>query len=75
MDVVRGDPTLFMRRDEVEAAWAWAEPILRQWQESGAAHGCIRQARTDPSTPPPCSSGTVGAGTRGRHDRIPLLPT
>ena len=35
MDVVRGDPTLFMRRDEVEAAWAWAEPILRQWQDSG----------------------------------------
>ncbi|OBF27713.1 glucose-6-phosphate dehydrogenase [Mycobacterium sp. ACS1612] len=35
MDVMRGDPTLFMRRDEVEAAWAWAEPILRQWQESG----------------------------------------
>src|SRR4051812_3306090 len=34
MDVVRGDPTLFMRRDEVEAAWSWAEPILRQWQES-----------------------------------------
>jgi glucose-6-phosphate 1-dehydrogenase len=34
MDVVRGDPTLFMRRDEVEAAWAWAEPILRQWQEA-----------------------------------------
>jgi glucose-6-phosphate 1-dehydrogenase len=35
MDVVRGDPTLFMRRDEVEAAWAWAEPILRHWQDSG----------------------------------------
>ena len=35
MDVVRGDPTLFMRRDEVEAAWAWAEPILRQWRNSG----------------------------------------
>ncbi|MDT5186246.1 MAG: glucose-6-phosphate 1-dehydrogenase [Mycobacterium sp.] len=34
MDVVRGDPTLFMRRDEVEAAWAWAEPILRQWHNS-----------------------------------------
>ncbi|ABW16353.1 glucose-6-phosphate 1-dehydrogenase [Parafrankia sp. EAN1pec] len=28
MDVVRGNPTLFMRRDEVEAAWAWVEPIL-----------------------------------------------
>ena len=28
MDVVRGNPTLFMRRDEVEAAWTWVEPIL-----------------------------------------------
>ena len=34
MDVVRGNPTLFMRRDEVEAAWAWVEPILEAWQES-----------------------------------------
>jgi glucose-6-phosphate 1-dehydrogenase len=31
MDVVRGDATLFMRRDEVEAAWAWVEPILEAW--------------------------------------------
>jgi glucose-6-phosphate 1-dehydrogenase len=34
MDVVRGNPTLFMRRDEVEAAWAWAEPVLRHWEQS-----------------------------------------
>jgi glucose-6-phosphate 1-dehydrogenase len=34
-DVVRGDPTLFTRRDEVEAAWTWVEPILEAWQESG----------------------------------------
>ena len=34
MDVVRGNPTLFMRRDEVEAAWAWLAPILAGWQES-----------------------------------------
>ncbi|MFV0475057.1 MAG: glucose-6-phosphate dehydrogenase, partial [Pikeienuella sp.] len=27
MDVVRGDQTLFMRGDEVEAAWAWIDPI------------------------------------------------
>ena len=33
MDVVRGNPTLFMRRDEVEAAWAWIEPILEAWRE------------------------------------------
>ncbi|MDR3435330.1 glucose-6-phosphate dehydrogenase [Telmatospirillum sp.] len=33
LDVVRGAPTLFMRRDEVEAAWKWIEPILDGWQE------------------------------------------
>jgi glucose-6-phosphate 1-dehydrogenase len=31
MDTVRGYATLFMRRDEVEAAWAWVEPILQAW--------------------------------------------
>ena len=35
MDVVRGNPPLFMRRDEVEAAWEWAEPILDAWERSG----------------------------------------
>jgi glucose-6-phosphate 1-dehydrogenase len=34
MDVIRGNPTLFMRRDEVEAAWAWVEPILTDWRTS-----------------------------------------
>lgn len=34
MDVVRGNPTLFMRSDEVEAAWVWAESILRGWEEN-----------------------------------------
>ncbi|HTI82241.1 MAG TPA: glucose-6-phosphate dehydrogenase [Acetobacteraceae bacterium] len=31
MDTVRGNATLFMRRDEVEAAWTWVEPILQAW--------------------------------------------
>ncbi|WP_425086795.1 glucose-6-phosphate dehydrogenase [Stappia sp.] len=31
MDVIRGNQTLFMRRDEVEAAWAWVDPILEDW--------------------------------------------
>jgi glucose-6-phosphate 1-dehydrogenase len=31
MDVVRGDQTLFMRCDEVEAAWQWIDPILTGW--------------------------------------------
>jgi glucose-6-phosphate 1-dehydrogenase len=35
MDVIRGDQTLFMRSDEVEAAWAWTDQILRGWEASG----------------------------------------
>lgn len=34
MDVIRGDQTLFMRRDEVEAAWKWVDPILEAWEET-----------------------------------------
>ena len=37
MDVVRGNPTLFMRRDEVEAAWRWVDPILAAWAASNDA--------------------------------------
>ena len=32
MDVVRGNQTLFMRGDEVEAAWAWTDPIIEGWR-------------------------------------------
>ncbi len=32
LDAVRGDPVLFIRRDEVEAAWRWAEPVLDAWK-------------------------------------------
>jgi glucose-6-phosphate 1-dehydrogenase len=35
MDVARGNATLFMRRDEVEAAWQWIEPILDGWAAQG----------------------------------------
>ncbi len=35
MDVIRGDQTLFMRGDEVEAAWAWVDPIIKGWQDRG----------------------------------------
>jgi glucose-6-phosphate 1-dehydrogenase len=35
MDTVRGNSTLFMRRDEVEAAWLWVEPILDAWRANG----------------------------------------
>jgi len=34
LDVVRSNPTLFMRLDEVEAAWEWADVILDGWAEN-----------------------------------------
>lgn len=34
MDVVRGSQTLFMRRDELEAAWQWVDPIREAWDRA-----------------------------------------
>jgi glucose-6-phosphate 1-dehydrogenase len=47
LDVVRGNQTLFMRRDEVEAAWIWIDPILEAWANS-------------PELPKPYTAGTWG---------------
>ena len=32
LEIVRGDPGLFMRADQVEAAWVAIAPILQAWQ-------------------------------------------
>ncbi|HEX3913556.1 MAG TPA: glucose-6-phosphate dehydrogenase [Steroidobacteraceae bacterium] len=32
MDTVKGNLTLFMRRDELDAAWAWIDPIREGWE-------------------------------------------
>ncbi|MGJ8616978.1 MAG: glucose-6-phosphate dehydrogenase [Sulfitobacter sp.] len=47
MDVIRGNQTLFMRGDEVEAAWAWTDPLIQGWE-----------ARND--VPKPYDSGSDG---------------
>jgi glucose-6-phosphate 1-dehydrogenase len=47
LDVLRGQLTLFMRGDELEAAWEWVEPILDYWEQ-------------DDNSPVPYSSGTWG---------------
>ncbi len=31
LDLIEGDPTLFVRRDEVEAQWAWIDGIRAGW--------------------------------------------
>jgi glucose-6-phosphate 1-dehydrogenase len=47
MDVIRGNQTLFMRRDEVAAAWQWIDPILDAWKSTS-------------DLPKPYTSGTWG---------------
>jgi glucose-6-phosphate 1-dehydrogenase len=47
LDVLRGQLTLFMRGDELEAAWEWVEPILDNWE-------------SDDSYPIPYAAGTWG---------------
>lgn len=37
MDVVRGNLSLFMRKDEVEAAWTWVDGLIEAWEQSGEA--------------------------------------
>jgi glucose-6-phosphate 1-dehydrogenase len=34
LDLLEGDTTLFVRRDEVEAQWTWIDSIVAGWQES-----------------------------------------
>ena len=52
MDVVRGRLTLFMRRDEVEAAWRWVDGIQDAWADLG------QEAKPYPSG----STGPLAAG-------------
>lgn len=47
LDVIRGNQTLFMRRDELEAAWTWVDPIRESWTASSDA-------------PQPYTAGTWG---------------
>ena len=47
LDLIEGDPTLFVRRDEVEAQWAWIDRIRAAWAEKGL-------------TPRPYAAGTWG---------------
>jgi glucose-6-phosphate 1-dehydrogenase len=35
LDLIDGDPTLFVRRDEVEAQWQWTDGVRAAWNEAG----------------------------------------
>src|SRR5689334_9735710 len=35
LETMLGDATLFARRDEIETAWAWLDPLLKKWESEG----------------------------------------
>lgn len=35
LDLIEGDQTLFVRRDEVEAQWEWIDAIRKEWNKEG----------------------------------------
>jgi len=68
LDVLRGQLTLFMRSDELEAAWEWVEPILEHWE----------QEETDPlpyyagTWGPAAASALIGRdGLQWREEALP----
>ncbi|MBI1892368.1 MAG: glucose-6-phosphate dehydrogenase [Burkholderiales bacterium] len=70
LDVLRGQLTLFMRSDELEAAWEWVEPILNYWE----------QEQTEPvsyaagSWGPAAASALIGRdGLQWREEALPEL--
>jgi glucose-6-phosphate 1-dehydrogenase len=36
LDCMRGDATLFARRDEIEEAWRFVTPVLEAWESDSA---------------------------------------
>jgi len=57
LDAMLGDPTLFARADEVNAAWRFITPILDAWSKA----------------PPPASIPSYGAGTWGPSAATELI--
>ena len=53
LDLIEGDPTLFVRRDEVEAQWAWIDRIRAGWAAEGMK-------------PQPYAAGTWGPETASK---------
>ena len=37
LDLIDGNPTLFVRRDEVEAQWQWIDGVRAAWTSAGLA--------------------------------------
>ena len=49
LDLIEGDQTLFVRRDEVEAQWQWIDAIRAVWEADGKSPGAYAAGNWGPS--------------------------
>jgi glucose-6-phosphate 1-dehydrogenase len=66
MDVVKGNLTLFMRRDELDAAWRWIDPIRQGW----AQHDEKPKTYTAGSWGPAAASALIGRDGFSWHGEV-----
>ncbi len=55
IDIINGNQTLFMRRDEVDAAWAWIDPIREAWEK----HKVVPKSYTAGTMGPAASNALI----------------
>jgi len=66
IDALKGDQTLFVRDDEVEAAWRWIDSVSAAWQQAGTPVQEYPAGSWGPAAAAPFLPRTVGGkGGRG----------
>lgn len=66
MDTVKGNLTLFMRRDELDAAWRWIDPIHAGWEEHDEPPKTYIAGTWGPAS----SSALIGRDGYAWHDEL-----
>ena len=66
MDTVKGNLTLFMRRDELDAAWRWIDPIIAGWRQ----HDEKPKSYIAGSWGPAAASALIGRDGFEWHDEL-----
>jgi glucose-6-phosphate 1-dehydrogenase len=66
MDTVKGNLTLFMRRDELDAAWAWIDPIRAGWERHDEGPKIYIAGTWGPAA----SSSMIGRDGFAWHDEL-----
>jgi glucose-6-phosphate 1-dehydrogenase len=57
LDVLQGNSALFVRRDEIDAAWQWIDGIVEGWRRTGQQPAALR-------------GGQLGAGRGNAHHQV-----